>query len=257
MDHDLPPCVEKSSPRCSGALNLMRLDVAEQEKTNVNEGVNGESGAEEAQAQFDAQAKDIAATYEKARKEMIDAVGRLRAEVARLNVQQAQDWVRDNPALATLLTLGAGLVIGRLVGAALRPPPPPPLSRRIQTRALELASQAQQYAREAGDVVGRKAGVAGEDLAHRAEAFGRLVARRAAELGELVGEQAADYGTHAAEQARIAAASLQDSAQDLTSTLEKKTSRGVSAAEAAFNVAKTTVAAVLVKKVSDWMRQVT
>ncbi len=205
-------------------------------------------------------ATEIAETYARARQELQDSVAKLRREVAKIDVEQARErartWVQENPTLAVALAVGAGLVIGRLLSAALTPKPPPPLSERLRLQSRRLASQAQRYAHDVGDVVSERASEAVDALARKAHDFGEEVVRRAGEVAESATERAAALGEAVAERSAKTAHALQDTARELPGAVREKASHGVDFAESLLKAARAVTAAVLVKKVTDWFRRV-
>ena len=210
---------------------------------------------------------DVARAYEETRRELGSHLDRLRREMAQFDAaqasQRARTWVEDNPTLAVFLALGAGIVAGKLLTAAFRPPPPPSLGERIRRQSNQLARQAKGYAHD----VGGSLEAAGSSLARRAETLtdtvsvhardlGETVARRAETLAAVAAEQAAELGESVAEQSVRAARGLQSSASDAAGTVRDKASSGYDFAESALGAAKTVLAAVVVKKVSDFLRRV-
>ena len=123
---------------------------------------NTNSNDDAAQAIKD-QARDIERGYEAARRELDQALERLRMEMQRLRLQEsgakARAWIEDNPALALVGALGGGVVIGRLLRKAVTPAPPPPMPVRARMKANKLATRAGGYAHELGDLISEQANV--------------------------------------------------------------------------------------------------
>lgn len=211
-------------------------------------GTGADAGTSQRADLVDQALREATATYEKARSELGDALSRMRAEVAKIDLEQAgtraRTWVEENPTLALFVGLGAGMLIGRFLGQALTPPPPPPLSKRAKYKAQALSHQASRYARDLGDRVAEQAALTGKGLAGKAE-------RLADDLSEGAGrfrEAAADTLGHTAE----------DVSRHLRrqyKKAKKKTSHGLDMTESMLNAAKTAVAAVVVKQVNDWMKR--
>ncbi|HET6568668.1 MAG TPA: hypothetical protein VFG50_11940 [Rhodothermales bacterium] len=214
-----------------------------------------------AQDQIDQQTRDITEAYERARREMNDAVARLRAEIEKVDVaqatQKAQDWIEENPTLAAAIAVGGGIVFGKLLASTFRAvaPPPPTLPERLRHRAFDYADLARDYASDIGEAIAAGAAVAGSTLAMRAAGAGGSVARRAADFGETVAERVSEVSGDVRKAADKAAHELQHDARDLSKTVKKKASAGVDFGETAIGAAKTVVAAVLVKKITDWVRK--
>lgn len=221
------------------------------------------------------------------RRELLNAIGDLRAEVARLQMDEARgrlrQWIRENPTLAIFLATGTGIVAGRLITKALAPSPPPPLSERVRQRAQALAEAARRQAQEAGEGMSkqvvaarRRAGEtrkAAEDravqtgerlrqqardwsasVADRASAFGNQAAERAKSLGASIGQEADDVRSTVGERAERASEAIRSSAQGITDTADKVRS-GYKAAKIGAKVAKVVFALLVAKKGADWVRK--
>ena len=80
-------------------------------------------------------------------------------------VARTKLWVEENPALAVVGAVGLGLLVGRIVMAALPDPAPKTLTGKIEQRAHELAKQGRYYADDAGDAIARQLAVAADALA--------------------------------------------------------------------------------------------
>lgn len=217
-------------------------------------------------------------------------IAKVDLEKARL---RARSWVDENPTLAVFLGIGAGIVTGRLLSNAFRSEPPP-LTTRARRRADKWAGDAGSYANElstalayhvgraakaageAGDYVAhqgadvadrvsRRARETGEDVSRRAERFGKDFSKRASHVGHDVSRRAEDAADVLASSSARSVHALEEAAQDLSKTLKKKSKvakkktkksvdQGLAFSDTAMNAARTAVAAVVVKKVSDWMK---
>ena len=222
------------------------------------------------------------------RRDLLNAIGDLRAEVARLQMDEARgrirQWIRDNPTLAIFLATGTGIVAGRLLTKALAPSPPPPLSERVRQRAQALAEAARRQAQEAGEGVTEQAAAvrrradatrkvaegraaeAGERLRRRAQDWGAAVADRAAalsseaagrakELGTSIGHEADTVRSSVTDRAERAGEALKSSAQGLSETADTVRS-GYKAAKMGAKVAKVAFALLVAKKSADWVRKI-
>lgn len=248
--------------------NVRQIDQTEKNGTGPsNASGDGATGPE----------RSTTAAYERARNELQNAVARLRAEVSRVDLAQARlqarNWVRENPELASLLAIGGGLLVGRLISSAFKPAPPPTLGERLRQRADVLTTQAQRLAEDvaaaiasgavvAGSAVAKTAKVAsaqaqevGETLARRAGEAAAAASHGAAELGEVLADRARTYGDSAAHFAEAAAHSIEKSAGKIERKLEKRASRGADYAESALNAARTIVAAAVIRRVNQWLRK--
>lgn len=248
-------------------------NVRQIDQPNHNGSDEGAGAAEEGSGA----AAATAAAYERARAELQGAVTRLRAEVARVDLTQtrlqARNWVRENPELASMLAIGGGLLVGKLLSSAFKPEPPPTLSARLRSRADGLTAHAQQLAEDvaaavaggavlASDAVSRKARVAsehaqeaGEMLMRRAGEAASVASHGAAEMGEVLAERARAYGDSASHMAHSAASSLHKSAGKLEHKLGKRVGRGADYAESVLDATRTIVAAAVIRRVNGWLRK--
>ena len=214
---------------------------------------------------------EIAATYERAKKELNDAVSKLRGEIQQIDIekarQQARTWVEENPTLTVFLALGAGIVVGKLISEALKPAPPPPLSERLKSQGRTLASQTKHYAHDVSDVVADRASEVGEAIVRRARELGEDVSRRARELGEDVtrratdavaatSDRAADWGETVSERSSRAADAVQDTAEEVAGAVKTRANYGLDVFESLFNAIKSITAALIVQKVTEWLRRI-
>lgn len=88
-------------------------------------------------------------------------------------VTRTKLWVEENPALAVVGAVGLGLLVGRIVMAAIPEPEPKTLTAKIEKRAHELAKQGRYYADDAGDVIARQLAVAADALAEASGAVSK------------------------------------------------------------------------------------
>lgn len=221
----------------------------------------GNDAANQAQEEVQRQSRDIAQAYESARREMNEALARLRSEIEQIDMAQAtrraQDWVEQNPALATFIAVGGGIALGRLLSSIARtaPPPPPPLPVRVRDRAFDYASIARDYAAEIGEAIVAGAAIASGAVAAKAADAGHEISRRTHGLGEVVTERVSEVTEGVRHRASDAAKELQADARDLSKSVKKKVNSGVDFGDTVVGAAKTVIAAILVKKVTDWIRQ--
>ncbi len=88
-------------------------------------------------------------------------------------VTRTKLWVEENPALAVVGAVGLGLLVGRIVMAALPEPAPKTLTGKIEKRAHELAKQGRYVADDAGDAIARQLAVAADALAEASGAVSK------------------------------------------------------------------------------------
>lgn len=247
-------------------------EAVEQEaaKEAMQEAANGAASVAASQEAGTDKTDEIAATYERAKHELNEAVSKLRHELSELDLekarQQARTWVEENPTLTVLLALGAGILVGRVISEALKPAPPPPLSKRLRAQGRAVASQARHYAHDVGDIVSDRAKDVGEEIARRARELGEDVSRRAREMGQDVTRRAADvvatasektsdWGEAASEHTGDVAHALHEAADNLAGVVQRKTSHSRDVLDSVVNAAKSVTAALVVKKVTDWLRR--
>jgi ElaB/YqjD/DUF883 family membrane-anchored ribosome-binding protein len=258
------------------------------ENKNVSNPPDDTQSAEEAPSHDDSTPADQANDRIRAlRQELLEAIGDLRAEVARLQMDEARgrlrQWIRDNPTLAVFLAAGTGIAAGRLLSKALEPSPPAPLSKRARQRAQELAHQARERAQRMGDDVSKqvsdardradrtrrdasdRAAAASDRLRRQAQDWSATVAERAASLRDLAADQARHLGasleqeaeevsTAVADRARGASDAIKSSAQRVSDTADTVRS-GYKAAKIGTKVAKFVFALFVAKKSTDWLRK--
>ena len=244
----------------------------EQEKTIGKEAAsqqanNGAPTTDDIREEVKATQSEVADLYERARRELNESVNRLRYEMSKFDVdearQRARTWVEENPTLAVFLALGGGIVAGKLLSSAFRSPPPPTFGEKVRRQSNVVAKQARHLAHDVGEAVSdasgvlvRKAGQASTTAAQRARELGDVVARRAEELAAIAAEQAAELGDTVAERSVRTAHTFQEQAGEVADVARHKAEHGFDMAESAYNAAKTVLAAVVVKKVSDWIRRI-
>lgn len=83
-------------------------------------------------------------------------------------VMRTKLWVEENPALAVVGAIGLGLLVGRIVTAAIPDPEPKTLTGKIEKRAKELSKQGRYYADDAGDAIAQQLAVAADALGEAA-----------------------------------------------------------------------------------------
>ncbi len=202
-------------------------------------------------------------TFEKAQKQITDTVARLREEAANVDFDQARvrarSWVEENPTLSVAIAVGAGLLVGKALGSALTPEPP-----TLKKRALKQAQRVQRYAVDLGGDLAHRAALAGGALAAGGAAAASAASHKAQQVGHVVTERAADVGGRVATYTDGVLDTMQDATKDTRKQLKKKTKKarksaehGIDFAGALVDTARTAVAAVVVKKITDWTRKLT
>lgn len=242
------------------------------------------------------QMDELTRAYERARDELNEAVRNLRAELAKIDIEQARararSWVDENPTLAVLLGVGAGILTGRLLANAFRSEPPS-VTERARNRADALVGDAGttaneiiaalayylgRAARSAGDAgefvtsrgsdlaanLSRQAVRVGEDVSRKAERAGKEFSRQAGHLGRDISRKAEHAADTIADSTARSVHALEEAADDLSKTLKKRSKKikkkirkhdSSDFSEMAMNAARTIVAAAAVKKANDWIKR--
>lgn len=237
---------------------------------------------------------DLSDTFDKAKKDLGDAIGRLKSEAQKFDADdagaQARGWIEENPTLAFALAVGGGLLVGRLLGGALAPEPPT-FKRRAEKMAKRYAKEAGRAVRharsaadDAGDTLVDRASAAGSVISASAAAAAALAARKAKRFGGAAADRASSWGEHAAdrasslsEEAGDRASSWKEQAADYAEALgerigdgtqdarkaarkatkkaRREAGHGLDVAGGALHAAQTAVAAVVAKKLMDLVKQ--
>lgn len=147
------------------------------------------------------------------------------------------------------------------------------LGRRARSLGDEVSHQAERTGRDlskraerAGRDFSKRAERTSRDLSKRAERAGRDVSKHTRELSDVVSRKADDVAEALAESSARSFHELEDAAYDLSKTVKKRSKRakksagknlesGLDYSGAVLNAARTAVAAVVIKKVNDWMKQ--
>lgn len=208
--------------------------------------------------------------YEQARIDLKQTSDKLRAEIQKIDVEEAGEkaktWVKENPGLAFFLAIGAGMIVGRALTKAVEPPPPPSLLDRARNRSSYLADNARHFAEDTAGRLSAQATAAGEQLADRVRAargsiydragsMGDEFNKRASALGETATEKAGELIGTFSEAAERAADSLQVAARDLAKSAKKQKKSPQNMYEALLHTAKTVFGAFVFKRLSDWLRE--
>jgi len=211
------------------------------------EGSDGPAGHESSKNR---QLDELTRAYERARDELNEAVRTLRAELAKIDLEQARararTWIDENPTLAVFLGVGAGILAGRLLSSAFRPEPPP-VSVRARKRADRWIGEAGDYAGELSTALAyhlgkaaKAAGEAGDYVAHHGADVADRVARRARQAGEDLSRRAEHLGHEFSHRASVAGRDVSKRTEDAAHALAASTSRSVhELEEAAEDLAKT------------------
>ncbi len=201
-------------------------------------------------------------TFEKAQQQLSGAVTRLREEAANVDFEgartRAKSWVEENPTLSVAAAIGAGLLIGKALGSALTPEPP-----TLKKRALKQAARVQRYASDLSEELAQRAARAGGAIAAGGAVAAAAASRKAQQVGHVVAENAADLGGRVVGYAEEVLDDVQGATKDTRKQFKKKTKkarkqadRGIDFAGSLLDAARTAVAAVVVKKITDWTRRV-
>ncbi len=236
---------DKAAPASTGAGETATTDAATDARQRLDEFTDS-----------------LQQTFDKAQQQLSATVARLREEVGKVDVEgarvRAASWIEENPTLAVGLAVGAGLLIGKALGSALTPEPP-----TLKKRALKQAKRVQKYAGELGEELAQRAAVAGGAIAAGGAAAAAAASRRAQHVGGVVAENAAEWGGRTVEYAENVLDDLQDTTKGARKQFKKKSKKvrrqaehGLDFAGSLLDAARTAVAAVVVKKITDWTRKV-
>jgi hypothetical protein len=100
-------------------------------------------------------------------------------------------WIEQNPGLAMVGAAAAGLLIGRLVAAAIPEPEPETFTEKVDRRARLLAKEGRYAASDAGEAVSQQLSVAADALSDAAKAVATGTRRgysEAKDFGEFLAE---------------------------------------------------------------------
>lgn len=128
-------------------------------------------------------------------------------------------WLKDHPTATVVGALGFGVVAGRLLMGPSEPPPT--FSERAEAMAREMAKEARYRAGEAGEAVSKAFG----ETAHTASKQFEETTRTAERAG-----------------------------RDLAATINRQKRENPEMMDRLTNAAYTALAALMVKKVNDWVR---
>ena len=194
--------------------------------------------------------------YEKARENFDRAFGQqFRGFDRKETKSKLEAWVQKNPTLAIFLSVGAGILVGRLAKKSFTPSPPPPLTERARRQAGRLTADVQRYARETQDEVSKRTAKAQEDLGRRAGKARENLSRRSKEWSESTSRQAADLGKRASEQASGASRYARESSGKASKALKKKARHGSNVMEVLLLSLRSAAIAGVLGQVGRWMRK--
>ncbi|MEZ4698999.1 MAG: hypothetical protein R2834_01615 [Rhodothermales bacterium] len=228
-----------------------------------------EDGAQESASRVDAMLDEARTAYEKARQEMTEATERLRGELknfdARKAGENAREWVRENPGLSLLLAAGAGLVLGKTLANALREEPLT-WQDRARMRAGRLSNEARRFADEASQRVSRQLSDSGDEVSNHIRSLGSRMQHQAGELSSTLAQHAGELSVEGLRRAQHWLASLTDSAEQATRSLQKATREAASAAgqhvpdrqslrDGVNRAVQTLFGVIAFKKISDWIKE--
>lgn len=136
------------------------------------------------------------------------------------------------------------------------------VGRKARTFGDEISHRAER----AGKDFSKKAEKAGRDLSKKAERAGRDVSHRARDMGQTFSVRADHLADALSDSASRSFRELEDAAHDLSKTMKQTSKRarksttkslehGLDSSSALLNAARTAVAAVVVKRVNDWMKR--
>lgn len=140
------------------------------------------------------------------------------------------------------------------------------VAESVGKKARTLGDDVSHRAEKVGKELSKRAEKAGRDISKKAERAGRDASYRARELGDTLSTRADDFADTLTLGASRSFHELEDAAHDLSKTIKKKSKTakkstkkkiesGVDYTDALMNIARTAVAAVVIKRMSGWMKQ--
>ena len=200
------------------------------------------------------------------REELEERVRELRAEVARLKVQQSQStpdsWMQRNASLVLALGTALGAATGYGLSKAFAPAPPLPLSERARQEVQRLFDQAMDVASETGRSVGQQAATMSAEARKRAQETGRQLAE---ETGRRLAEDADAFRDATRTRTREWSQQAADELADIEESVEKSARETADAVRASVpsdstsigrtvgSVALLAAGSYLAAKARDWM----
>lgn len=137
----------------------------------------------------------------------------------------------------------------------------------VSHRAQKAGKDFSKRAEKVGKDISKRAEKAGKNFSKRAERAGRDVSHRARDLGESVSHRADHLSEALSDTASRSFLELEDAAHQLSKTMkksskrarkstEKRLEKGADYSTALLTTARTAVAAVVLKRINDWMKAV-
>ncbi len=136
--------------------------------------------------------------------------------------EHIEGWIRKNPAASMLGAFGTGVVLGSWLFR--RPAPPPTFSERLEATAREM----------------------GDEVRHRAGETGRNLSKKVSEESAKFSKEASEAASKTADRARRASQSTYEA-------LSRRARENPELARMVTDAVVTAGAAVLVKKLNDWV----
>ena len=174
--------------------------------------------------------------------------------------RQADRWAHDAEGYASELSTALAYHLGRAARAAGE------AGEYVADHSADIGERVAKAAREASKDASKRADRLGKDVSKHADRLGKDFSKRASHAGADVSRRAEDFAESVADSTSRSVHALEEAAHDLSKTLKKRSkvarkkskksvNRGIEFSDSALNAARTAVAAVVVKKVSDWVKQ--
>ena len=208
--------------------------------------------------------------YERAREDLKATAERLKTEIENIDAEEISQsttlWIKENPALALALVVGAGIVVGKAVTSFSKPAPPPSLRDRVKAGTENISLSARNAANIAADRLSEKAKVQGAHLASRlqdvkgnlnenAASFGNILNDQAHQLSEVASVKTNHIISSFSDAAERAADSLHVAAKDLSKSAKKYKKGSPKGIVPFAQASKTLISAYVLKQLSDWIRK--
>lgn len=126
----------------------------------------------------------------------------------------------------------------------------------VSHRAEKAGKQFSKRAEKAGRDLSKKAERAGRDVSHLARDFGESFSVRADHLAETLADSASKSFHELEEAAHDLSKTMKKTSKQAKKSTEKGLERGADYSTAMLNAARTAVAAVVLKRINDWMKHV-
>jgi len=220
-------------------------------------------------------ASGVNISVDKAKKELNQAMVKLRSEIDRIDVQkakaEAKEWVGENPTLSIFLSIGAGILVGKLISNAFS-------SQEAEDISLDDGTSS-GHARDIAALIGatlvrhahdatRKAKATGEQVLQKASQVGSQLSEQASEWRDMLSERSESVAEEVGEATRKSAQKIETMAQELGKTLADRSKEvrteltrhrhsGFGFSDTVLDGFRAILATFAFKRVLDWVKRFT